>query len=167
MRQMTVLAFMFLMGCGSDGPAAPVEAAQTAQPIGVAECAACGMVVREQPAPRGQLIHRDGHRAHFCSIGDMVQYMRAPSPHGKVRAAFVELLDPAAPPRLTSSEPRPWTRAESAHYVVGTHREGIMGPPVLTYSTAESAGEVARRHAGRTQDWSALQGLSAAPHSGH
>ena len=46
-------------------------------------CTACGMVIREQPAPRGQLLRRDGTREFLCSIDDLVQYLDVPSPLGK------------------------------------------------------------------------------------
>ncbi len=167
MTRASPLVLLVLAACSGDRPAAPTQPTIEAVETGVAECAACGMVVREQPAPRGQVVHRDGHRAHFCSIGDMVQYLRAPSPHGKVQAAFVELLEPAADPKRTDRATRPWSAAEEASYVVGVHRDGIMGPPVLTYADPSAAGEVARKHGGAVRTWQALQDLSAAPNPAH
>ncbi len=167
MRSACLWALLALVGCRGDPAPGAAVVEPTAQAIGVEECAACGMVVREQPAPRGQLVHRDGQRAHFCSVGDMVQYLRAPSRHGKVTAAFVEVLDPAVDPKLTSTALRPWIRAESAGYVVGVHREGIMGPPVLSYAEPAIAAQVAMAHQGQARTWAQLQSLSSAPHLGH
>lgn len=161
---LALLALAALAGCKGDKASEGATAEHRAEVIGPHECAVCGMVVREQPAPRAQLVHRDGERAYFCSLGDLVQYLRAPSPHGKVEAVFVEVQDPAADPRETRTAERPWSAAGEATYVVGVERSGpIMGPPVLAYSSRESAAEVAREHGGEVHDWAALKDLDARP----
>jgi len=109
-------------------------------------CDSCGMIVREQSAPRGQLVHRDGTRGFFCSIADLLVYLEAPSPHGKVVATFVESLDAAADPLEFATAARPWVRAESASYVLGVDKERVMGTPVLVYETEEAARGVAAGH---------------------
>jgi len=121
-----------------------------------AECAACSMVVREQPAPRGQLVHRDGTRRFLCSLADLVQYMRAPSKHGKAKAVFVEVLSPGTNPKKNSAAPRPWVRADRAHFVVGVARSGVMGTPALAYRRAEDAAKIAKAHGGRVVSWAGL-----------
>ena len=143
---------------------AAAQVAATAEPFTVHECAACGMVVREQPAPRGQVVHRDGQREYLCSLGDMLQYLRTPSSHGAAEQVFVELLDPATDPERTSTAPRPWAPAGGVHFVVGVARPGIMGKPVLTYATADEATAVATKHGGQVKTWTELQAL---PLSGH
>lgn len=160
----TLLTLVALGGCKRGEAPDKRAASHAAESFGPSECAVCGMVVREQPAPRGQVVHRDGTRAHFCSLGDMVQYLRAPSPHGKVQASFVEVLDAGADPRQTSTVERPWQAAEQVSYVVGVTRSSpIMGAPVLTYPTRAAAERVAGAHGGRAQDWSTLQSLDATP----
>ena len=155
----TVIAltlFLLLAACGK-APEAQDADSQTARAIGHAECAACGMVVAEQPAPRGQLIHRDGTRVFFCSLGDMVRYYEVPSPHGKPTAVFVEIMDPAIPPLTLSDEPRPWYPAEEAFYVLGLPRTGIMGDPIMAYATDEEAIQVLE-HGGFLAGWNNLIG---------
>ena len=125
-----------------------------------AECAACSMVVREQPAPRGQLIHRDGTRKFFCSIADMLQYLRAPSAHGKPKAIFVEALDPKADPKKTDPKARPWISAEKASYVTGVPRPNVMGAPVLVYQKRSDAERVKKEQSG--SELRDLDGLKAA-----
>jgi copper chaperone NosL len=130
-------------GTAKDAP----QAASSAAPIGLAECAACGMVVREQPAPRGQVVHRDGTRAFLCSLGDLAQYLRSPSPHGDVTDVFVEVLTPSSDPAQKDTSEQPWVRAADAVYVVGVAREGVMGRPVLAYRSRADA-QKALAHAG-------------------
>lgn len=146
-------------GCGKAEPESAARAPVEAQAIGPAECAACGMVVREQPAPRGQVVHRDGTRAHFCSIDDMLQYVHAPSPHGQVTDVFVETLEPGHDPADTSSEERPWAKSDAAgvSYVRGVERPGIMGPPVLVYASRAAAEAAAKAHGGEVTSWPELR----------
>jgi copper chaperone NosL len=135
--------------------AAALEAG--AIPIEVHECAACGMVVREQPAPRAQLLHRDGTRRFFCSIGDMVQYAGGPSPHGRIEHVFVETLPSEVSTTTRSFEPHPWRHADQAHYVTGIERPGVMGPPVLVFASSNDAAQTAKRLNGRVVTWSELE----------
>jgi len=128
-------------GATADEAAPPVRAAA----IGPAECGACGMVVREQPAPRGQLVHRDGTRMFFCSLGDLIQYQQAPSPHGKAKAVFVEVQPASVDVNKVAMLPKPWISAEKAHFVLGVRRRTIMGPPVLAFATAADASAAATR----------------------
>lgn len=121
------------------------------------ECASCGMLVREQPAPRGQLVHRDGERLFFCSVSDMVTYLEAPSPHGAVLESFVETLDSGDDPMLPAIAPRPWEKSKNAQFVVGVDKPGVMGRPVLVYPSAEQASAIATKHSGTQADWQKLK----------
>ncbi len=144
-------------GCRSrHGGTAPAAQA-SAVPFGGAECGACGMVVREQPAPRSQLVYHDGTRVFFCSVGNLVQYMQSPSPHGSVERVYVEVLDPKADPRQPSKALRPWVDAHQAAFVLGVKRGHIMGEPVLAYASRSAAEAVAKRYAGRLVTWEAVQ----------
>lgn len=146
---------------GHGGPAAQASAA----PFGGAECGACGMVVREQPAPRGQLVYHDKTRVFFCSVGDLVQYMQSPSPHGRVEKVYVEALDPKADPHQVAKAPRPWIDASQAAFVLGVARGHIMGEPVLVYASKSAAEGVARRYGGTLASWKSVQKrLIAGPH---
>ncbi len=155
-RTVMVLLALGLAACDKQPTDANNPQGTAAVAIGAAECVACGMVVREQPAPRGQVVHADGKRAHLCSIGDLVQYLAEPSPHGKPSAIYVEVLAPEQDPKKNSTEQRPWVPAESAGYVVGVERKGIMGKPVLAYPSAEIAATAASAHSGQQRKWSDL-----------
>lgn len=155
-------AALTALACDSSRQSGP-GASASATPIAGAECQACGMVVREQPSPRGQVVHRDGKRVHLCSVGELLLYLREPSPHGAPSAVFVEALDPEADPHAGSTAERPWIRAESGFYVVGVPRKGIMGSPVLAYDEQSAAERAAARHGGRTVRWTELSTTSGRP----
>lgn len=138
MRRWARLFFVLLLlptvavGCAKDAANGPQEIVAP-EPIEAASCAACGMVVAEQPAPRGQVVYRDGLHAHSCSIGDLVLVAQTPSPHGSVVAVYVEAQDDAVDPIAPATEPTPQHLAESLHYIRGAKRRGIMGAPVLAF----------------------------------
>jgi copper chaperone NosL len=125
-------------------------------PLGDAACAVCGMVVAEQPVPRGQIAYRDGHHDHFCSLGDLRVAVQSPSPRGKPVAVWVE----AAPAdvELVATAPLPWVAAEGAYFVVGFERPGVMGRPGLAAADPAVAAALAERFGGRVVDWAAVSG---------
>lgn len=139
----------------SGGTAA--QAAASAAPIGLAECAACGMVVREQPAPRGQIVHRDGTRVFLCSLGDLAQYLQSPSPHGDATDVFVEVLAPSEAPTQKDTAEHAWVRAADARYVVGVEREGVMGRPVLAYRSQADAEAAHKKLGGEIRSFDAMK----------
>lgn len=140
-----------LAACGgSETRGAAVD--ETAQPIGEAECGACGMIVREQLSPRGQVVHHDGTHVWLCSIGDLVAYLGAPSPHGRVEQIWVEVLPADFDLAHGDTAERPWVPAASASYVLGVSRM-VMGTPVLSFASASEATAVAQRVNGRVATW--------------
>lgn len=155
-----LLSLFALTGCNKEQAATESAAKLTAEPFGAAECAACGMVVSEQPSPRAQIVHRDGHHAHFCSVSDMLSYHDAPSPHGKPAAVFIETLAADARAAVLDKALRPWAPAAKLHYVVGIKRPNTMGAPVLAFESAAAAAASAKREGGRVADWATLKKAS-------
>jgi len=142
--------------CTSESGGSPANLA--ARDFDGEDCAACGMIVREQTSPRGQVVHRDGARVYFCAIADMLAYLAAPSPHGEPAAIHVEALDPdVADPLALDTAKRPWVRAESASYVTGITRARVMGEPVLVYARRADADRIATRLGAQVKDWAALK----------
>lgn len=149
--------------CAKGDPAAgPVVV--TPEPITDKMCGACGMVVSEQPSPRGQIVYRDGVHAHACSLGDLALLAAAPSPHGKPVAVFVEPQDAVDDAVAVDRAAQPQAPATSLHFVAGVARPGIMGAPLLAFRDAARAKAEAGRRGGRVVDWataSAAHGSSA------
>lgn len=127
------------------------------------ECASCGMIIREQPSPRGQLVHRDGTRAFFCSLADLAAYHDMPSPHGRVLGAWVEALPVELDPAAHDVTEQAWIDVNAAHFVVGVAPRRVMGTPALTYESADDASRVAARSGGRALRWQeAMRALGGA-----
>ena len=141
------LVALAVIGCGSSDDAQR-EQSREAVTLADQEDAVCGMLVRAQSAPRGQVVHRDGSRLFFCSLGDLLVHLDAPSPHGRVEATFVEVMEVSEDPAQSHPGVHDWVRAADAVYVVGVDRPGIMGEPVLAYSNESDAERAMLIHGG-------------------
>lgn len=145
-----------LLGC--DPPEAAHDASHQAVALADQQDEVCGMLVREQSAPRSQVVHRDGSRVFFCSLGDLLVHLDAPSPRGRAEAVFVEVMEAGEDPLQSHTGVHAWVSAEDAVYVVGIERRGIMGEPVLAYADEPEAKRAMRGHAGaRMLDMPALR----------
>jgi len=125
-----------------------------------ADCAVCGMTVGEQPAPRGQVVYRDGERAHLCSLGDLRALLEAPSPHGATVAVYVEALPAGFDPSQMPTAHLPWVSAESASFVFGAERPMVMGLPVLSFASTADAEPAATALGVTVFDWDAVKRTS-------
>jgi len=151
------LGVMWVLASCQSGASGPAVSG-VAEDFDGHDCAACSMIVREQSAPRGQVIHRDGTRLYFCSVSDMLTYLQAPSPHGKVAAMWVETLDPAADPVAFDVSRHPWMDATRASYVLGVEKPRVMGVPIVAYASPEDAQRVVSRSEGaKFVDWETLK----------
>ena len=103
------LVALALLSCGPGGGG---DVANPHQPVALAdqEDEVCGMLVREQSAPRSQVVHRDGSHFFFCSLGDMLVHLSVPSAHGRAAAIFVEVMEPGEDPMQS---PGSWFKRSS------------------------------------------------------
>ncbi len=145
---------LLALGCGTVAQVEPKDIAP--EPIDLAECAVCGMVVGEQPSPRGQLAYRDGTHAHICSIEEVRALAAAPGPRGTPVGVWVEDLPADFDWRNTSTEPLEWIDANAAWFVFGAERSLVMGVPVLTYGDSDEAYRVADALGTHPASWSDL-----------
>lgn len=136
-----MIALLLALGCGGGTAASQVDA--SAEPIGMAECDVCAMVVGEQPSPRAQLVYRDGSHAHTCSIDEARALAASPGAKGRPIAVWVEALPADFDWTVNDTAPLPWTDATAAHYVFGAPRTHVMGVPVLSYAEPALARKVA------------------------
>jgi nitrous oxide reductase accessory protein NosL len=130
-------------GCPAEQDPGDRVRSEGAVSLAGAEGAVCGMVVSEQPAPRAQVLHRDGTRLFLCGIADLLIHLDARSPHGAPLEIYVEAMQADEDPREIRLGEHEWIRAEDALYRIGDERPPlIMGAPVMVYrdrATAKSA----------------------------
>lgn len=144
-----------LIGCGQDA-AETVTADTAARAFEADECEVCGMILREQPAPRGQIVHRDGTRFYFCAIADMLAYLDVPSRHGAVVATYAEVMPADATAEDIDVSQRPWRLVEDVTFVFGGLERPVMGEPMLTFGSAAEGTAAAERLGARAVSWSEL-----------
>ena len=148
---MSLLLFVAL-GCATADNAGPIHLEP--EPIGLAECAVCGMVVGEQPSPRGQLVYRDGSHAHVCSIEETRALISERGPRGAPVGLWVEDLPPEFDWAAMDTGPSDWIAAKEAYFVFGADRPLVMGVPVLTFGDRDEADRVADSLGTRAVSWS-------------
>ena len=156
MKNVLVLLIL-LVGCSRESPSPSVDSDLSTRDADVAVCIACGMVVREQPAPRGQVVHRDGTRVFLCSLGDLLRYLDIPSPHGKPQAIYAECLAPNHALEDLDRRSMPWHPVAELSFVIDIDRPGVMGAPVMTYQTREAAERAAITFHGEAVSFTQLQ----------
>lgn len=152
--------FYVLVACRREESLSQNQAVFEAKNADTETCAACGMVVREQPSPRGQAIYRDGSREFLCSTGDLVQFLAVPSARGKPIAIYAEVMpdDHEADTRDTGWQP--WVEAAELFFVIGIERDAVMGNPALTFNTQEAAEKVAKKLTGKVVIFDELKAVN-------
>ncbi len=155
-RFLPLIACLFLVACGGSKTS---SADQKAQPDGFegSSCAVCGMVVDEQPPPRGQVRHRDGSHRFTCSLGDLRAYVQAPNPLGDPTDIWVEDLGAGWQPDDSSYGARPWIAASDASYVVGLERPRVMGLPVASFKEPSAAEAMSKGEGRKVVTWAQLK----------
>ena len=149
-----MIALFLMLACGSGSAVDPV--ALEAEPIALAECGVCGMVVGEQPSPRAQVVYRDGTHLHTCSIEEARALAQHPGPRGRAAAVWVESLPADFDWTQTSTETLPWVDAKAASYVFGAERTRVMGVPVLSYADPDVASKVAHKLGTKPVSWTEM-----------
>jgi len=156
LRDSAVLVVIALVTTGCGGGESADEAV-AAENIGLDSCVLCSMTVAEQPAPRAQVVHRDGTRIFLCAASELGPYLEAPSSHGKPSAVFVEVLAPGDDGSEVSNGIHPWVLSGTASYVIEGPRRPVMGKPVLAFAKRIDAEEVASAIGGSVVAWEGLQ----------
>ncbi len=120
------------------------------------ECSICGMYISNQPAPRAQILHRNGEHLFFCSIGDMLTYNQIPSPLGKPVKIWVETLEKEANPLISNIEQHQWIDHKKAYYVTKIVRSMVMGYPVVALQSKSASALMQKQYGGELSTWEYL-----------
>ena len=156
MKNILILCILALAACKSDNTTSTEQAAVVAKDVETETCSACGMVVREQPAPRGQVVYRDGSREFLCAIDDLVRFLDVPSAKGKPVKIFAEVMADGHDITDMDASAKPWGEVDKVFFVTGIERGGVMGAPALTYQTEEAAKKSAGKYNGKVVSFETL-----------
>ncbi|MBY5991357.1 nitrous oxide reductase accessory protein NosL [Ferrimonas balearica] len=136
-------AGLMLAGC-SEAPAHNVS------PIAQIEqqdrCHLCGMVVIQQPGPKGTADLATEQRLKFCSTRDLFEFALQPDNRRQVVQLLVHDMGSSDWFRPDDEQ---FVDAESAWYVYGSNRKAAMGPALATFAHQKAAQAFADQYGGR------------------
>lgn len=153
MKRALILALL-LAGCRE-------EVAQSTDPVRLTPEAVgffCQMNLLEHDGPKAQ-VHLDGFAGaplFFSQVRDAIAYQRLPEQSHAILEIWVNDM---GAPGATWEEPGDanWIAADSAHYVVGSSREGGMGAPELVpFADPDAAAAFAARYGGTVKALDAI-----------
>ncbi|PWF46726.1 nitrous oxide reductase accessory protein NosL [Massilia glaciei] len=141
MRRITTLAAgVLLAACG--------EAALTVvagEPGADTACALDGMVLRDFPGPKAQIHYTEGKADYYCDLMELFTVLQTPEHKRKIAAIFVQdagKTDWAQPDGH-------WMLAKDALFVVGSRKQGSMGPTFGAFSNARDAAAFVQKEGGK------------------
>lgn len=133
------LLAVLLIGCAQQASVGPVDPASGEQ------CQLDGMVLRDYPGPKGQILYADGSIEYFCDTIELLSLYLAPEQVRKVAGVYTQDMaktDWDAPAGH-------WIDASKAFYVQGSSRTGSMGPTFASFSTRADAEKFAGEFGGK------------------
>jgi copper chaperone NosL len=109
-------------------------------------CDLDGMLLGDYPGPKGQILYAGATAPVFCcDTVELFSLLLKPEQVRPVAAAFVQDMAQA-----DWEQPRGhWFDAKTGFYVVGSKRQGSMGPTFASFAGQAAANEFAGRHGGK------------------
>ena len=121
------------------------------KPVEISEGTACeldGMLLSEYPGPKGQIhFANTPEPAFYCDTMEVLNTLLHPEEVRKIEAVYVQDVG-----KGKADWDKPvghWIDARTAFYVVGSKREGSMGPTLGSFSTREDAEDFAKEYGGK------------------
>jgi copper chaperone NosL len=131
---------LLLAACSQDAltPLAQEPGADTA-------CALDGMVLQDFPGPKAQVHYTEGKADYYCDLMELFAVLLAPEHKRKIAAVFVQDIG-----RTDWAKPSGhWISAKDALFVVGSKKQGSMGPTFGAFSNAQEAAAFAKKEGGK------------------
>ena len=108
-------------------------------------CALDGMVLKDFPGPKAQVHYMEGKPDYYCDLMELFAVMLSPEHKRRVAAVYVQDIgktDWATPNGH-------WIVAKDALFVVGSKKQGSMGPTFGAFSSAPEAAAFVQREGGK------------------
>lgn len=114
------------------------------------ECHVCGMAIQNFPGPKGQAIDGasggDGSVRKFCSTRDLFTWLLQPENVHRDYAVYVHNM---AQTDWQHPDDTMLIDAREAYYVIGSSRQGAMGPTLASFAERTDAESFASAHGGQ------------------
>ncbi|MBW4934271.1 nitrous oxide reductase accessory protein NosL [Marinobacter sp. F4206] len=141
-----ILTTILLAACGNNEE----QANTRPDPVHIAsgdECHVCGMVIEGFPGPKGEAItEKDQHVRKFCSTRDMFAWMLQPENVNRAHTLYVHDM---AQTQWQSPDDTALIDAREAFFVVGSERDGAMGPTLASFAEEAAAEAFSKEYGGQ------------------
>ena len=134
-----LLAALVLAACSADTNPLPRDVTPGTL------CVVDGMALAEFPGPKGQIVYDHGEPDFFCNTAELLAALLEPEQARRVVGVYAQDMAAADWDHPDGH----WIDARSAWYVVGSQRDGAMGPTLASLATEAAARDFAQRHGGR------------------
>ncbi len=153
-----LLCLLWLTACG--GPSEPLPAPQ--EPVRDTVGYYCGMTLAEHAGPKGQIqVAGVGEPLWFASVRELFVYLQTEGTTRRILAVYVNDMG-----RADWDHPQPgtWILAQTALFVMGSHRNSGMGEmEVVPFGKQSEAELFAHQQGGRVVSYSEV--IKSAPFS--
>jgi copper chaperone NosL len=131
---------LLLAACGRE-----IQTASALEPNGDTACAVDGMLLKDFPGPKAQIIYAEGKPDFFCDLMDLFSMVLSPEQKRKVAAVFVQDMG-----KTDWDHPQGnWIDAKTAIYVAGSKKPGSMGMTFGSFSKMQDAQSFVKAEGGK------------------
>ena len=157
---MACVQIVLLLGAcsGEAPPAQPVE------PSADTFCTLDGMSLADYPGPKAQIFYGNDPPVFFCDTVEMFAMILEPEGQRHIRAVFTQDMAKTGWEHPQGN----WIDARTAFYVVGSQKNGSMGPTFASFAQRADAESFAGKYGGKvlafsevTPDMADLRGGAA------
>ena len=137
---LALAAMLMLAACGQ-----AVMAVAAQEPAADTACALDGMVLKDFPGSKAQIQYVEGKPDYYCDLMELFAVLLAPENKRQVAGVFVQDIG-----KTDWANPSGhWIAAKDALYVVGSKKQGSMGPTFGAFSNAQDAAAFVQKEGGK------------------
>ncbi|MES2019102.1 MAG: nitrous oxide reductase accessory protein NosL [Pseudomonadota bacterium] len=115
------------------------------EPTKETACAVDGMVLQDFPGSKAQVQYAEGKPDFYCDLMELFAVLLAPENKRQVVGVYVQDMGKAD----WTNPVGHWIAAKEALYVVGSKKQGSMGPTFGAFSNAQDAAAFAQKEGGK------------------
>jgi copper chaperone NosL len=118
------------------------------QPLVIQTGTACsmdGMILADFPGPKGQIHYASGEPDFFCDTTEMFSIYLQPEQQKRITGIFTQDMAKADWEKPEDN----WIDAKKAWFVVGSNKNGSMGPTIAAFAEQQAATGFAGQYGGK------------------
>lgn len=121
------------------------KAVQPAELTREASCSLDGMTLLDFPGPKAQILYSTGAPDFFCATTEMFSIYLQPEQKKHITGIFTQDMG-----KTDWDNPKDnWFEAKKGFYVLGSKKQGSMGPTLGAFARQEDAAAFAKQYGGK------------------